>query len=204
MHNVFCSNAENIPPFDQACQGAIAMPKAPTPKTSTSKTAASKNKPTLQLLEDQANATFARVLNKIFWGRKYPRDYGTGERLHMAEIEIIDRVAQSDEINVTLLAEQLGVSKAAISPLVSKLEKKGYLHKTTAAHHSNIKHLSLTPKGKIASRGIRRYQDRLHRCLNGVSKAELEAHIKLLGRMEAFIDNLHDELREELNIDRAP
>jgi len=48
------------------------MPKKPTsPKT----------KETLQLLEDQANATFTRVLNKIFWGRKYPRDYGTGAQV---------------------------------------------------------------------------------------------------------------------------
>lgn len=161
-------------------------------------------KETLHVLENKANTVFGRLLNKILWGRKYPRDYGTGERLHMAEIEIIDRVAQGEETTMTLLAEQLGVSKAAISPLVNKLEKKGYLHKTTAAHHSNIKHLSLTPKGVIASRGVRRYQERLHNCLKGVSKAELEAHIKLLARMESFIDDLHVELLEELGSERKP
>lgn len=154
--------------------------------------------PTLQALETEANATFARLLNKILWGRKYPRDYGTGEKLHMAEIEIIDRIAQSEEVTMTLLAEQLGVSKAAISPLVNKLESKGYLGKTTAPHHSNIKHLALTAKGKTASRGVRKYQQRLHDCMKGVSKAELEAHIKLLSRMEDFIDDLHGELRGQL------
>ncbi|HEY3700308.1 MAG TPA: MarR family transcriptional regulator [Spongiibacteraceae bacterium] len=161
-------------------------------------------KDTIETLEGEANVAFSRLLNKILWGRKYPRDYGTGERLFMAEIEVLDRVASNDEVTMTQLADQLGVSKAAVSPTVNKLETKGYLAKTVSSNHGNIRHLSLTAKGKIASRGIRRYQQRLHRYLKGVNKTELEAHIKLLGRMESFIDNLHDELRTELNIERSP
>jgi hypothetical protein len=54
-------------------------------------------KDTLEMLEDKADIAFSRLRNKILWGRKYPRDYGTGERLFMARIRVdggwIKRVA---------------------------------------------------------------------------------------------------------------
>jgi len=191
------------------------MPKAFSTKSQINKTIASKTAPkaitaktpapkdSLEMLAEKANEAFSRLFNKISWGRKYPRDYGTGELLHMAEIEVLDRIANGDDVTMTHLAEQLGVSKAAISPVVNKLEAKGYLAKTVSPHHSNVRYLSLTAKGKIASRGVKRYQQRLHRYLHGVSKSELEAYIKLLGRMEEFVDGLHDELRTEFNIERS-
>jgi DNA-binding MarR family transcriptional regulator len=158
---------------------------------------------TIETLEDEASAAFFRLLNKILWGRKYPRDYGSGELLHMAEAEILDRVGGIQEPTTTLLADELGVSKAAISTLVNKLEDKGYLRKTTSTLHSNIKHLSLTKKGEKSRAGFRAYRDQLHNFLDGVSKAELRGHINVLLRMESFIDVLHDQLKEDLDLKRG-
>ncbi|MDB6061703.1 MAG: hypothetical protein JWM78_1806 [Verrucomicrobiaceae bacterium] len=157
----------------------------------------------IESLEDEASAAFFRLLNKILWGRKYPRDYGSGELLHMAEAEILDRVGSCEKITTTLLAEQLGVSKAAISTLVNKLETKRYLSKTTSALHRNIKYLSLTKKGVTSRDGFRAYREQLHGYLDGISKAELRGHINVLLRMENFIDVLHDQLKEDLDLKRG-
>jgi DNA-binding MarR family transcriptional regulator len=159
-------------------------------------------KDTIKILEASAVESFYRLLNKILWGRKYPRDYGTGELLHMAEIEVIDQVANVSEVTMSRLAEELGISKAAISPVVNKLESKGYLIKTASKLHGNIRYLSLTAKGKIASRGVRAYRRRLYKYLKGVKKTEFEVLIKLLRQMEGFVDDLNEELRAELKIER--
>lgn len=158
---------------------------------------------TIQLLEEEASAAFFRLLNKILWGRKYPRDYGSGELLHMAEAEILDRVGSAERATTTLLAEQLGVSKPAVSSLVNKLEAKGYLCKTTSAAHSNIKYLSLTRKGAKSRDGFRAYRDQLHGYLDGISKTELRGHINVLMRMESFIDDHHEQLKRDLNLKRG-
>ena len=158
---------------------------------------------TIQSLEDEASDAFFRLLNKILWGRKYPRDYGSGEPLYMAEAEILDRVGSEDSATTTALAEQLGVSKAAVSTLVNKLEAQGYLRKTTSAAHSNIKHLSLTKKGDKSRDGFRAYRKQLHGYLDGIGKSELRGHINVLLRMESFVDDLHEQLKEDLNLKRG-
>ncbi len=158
---------------------------------------------TIESLEGEASETFFRLLNKILWGRKYPRDYGDGELLYMAEAEILDRVGSDENATTTLLAEQLGVSKPAVSTLVNKLESKGYLRKTTSTAHSNTKYLSLTKKGVVARNGFRSYRAQLHNYLGGISKAEWRSHINVLLRMESFIDDLHDQLKIDLNLKRG-
>lgn len=155
-----------------------------------------------EALEASANAVLSRLLNKIAWGRKHPRDYGTGELLYITEAEVIRLVDLREGITMTQIAEQLGVSKPVISQVVTKLEQKGYLQRSVSEKHSNIRPVSLTDKGRTASQGFRYHQDRLHEHIKGVSPEELEAYIKVLSRLEDYIDDIHDELQQVLKLRR--
>ena len=124
-------------------------------------------------LEDEATSVFFRLLNKMLWGRKYPRDYGTGELLSMPEGEILEQIGDREKATVTLLADELGVSKAAVSTMTSRLASKGYLRKTSGKNNNKIKYLSLTAKGERARQGVKSYRTRLYAYLDALSEASL-------------------------------
>ena len=56
-------------------------------------------------------------------GRK-PKDYGTGDLLYIAEIHTITMVGNNHQINMTQLAEIMGVTRGAISQTIRKLVKR--------------------------------------------------------------------------------
>ncbi len=60
---------------------------------------------------------------------KEPRDFGTGEFLNPSEIHTLAAVERRPRCNLTKLADELGISKAATSKFTSSLARKGYLVK---------------------------------------------------------------------------
>ena len=67
---------------------------------------------------------FGRIINKFNYIEKIPRDFGTGKLLYPSEIHLIETIGKTPGINVTELAKRHGISKAAISQKLKKLEKK--------------------------------------------------------------------------------
>ena len=59
-------------------------------------------------------------------------------------------VDEEQTINATKMAERLGVTKGAISQTLSRLEKKGVLHKIKDPYHKNELTASFTPLGQEA------------------------------------------------------
>lgn len=68
---------------------------------------------------------FIRMVNKYNAMEKFPVDYGTGASFYHSERHMLDVFAEHPELNITDLAKRVGVTKGAISQVVSKLEKKG-------------------------------------------------------------------------------
>jgi len=87
-----------------------------------------------------------------------PMDFDTGHILHRAEIHTIDAIGRKDGLNLTQLAEDLGVTKGAASQMISKLVNKGLVSKTTAPEARREVVLELTGLGW---RGYQAHQ-RLH------------------------------------------
>jgi len=52
------------------------------------------------------------------------KDFGTGVMLYRAEIHTIRAIGDNPGINVTKLAESMGITKVAISQTVNKLVRK--------------------------------------------------------------------------------
>ena len=146
-------------------------------------------------LKMEATEQLLRLTNKMMWGRKHPRDYGTGELLYMSEVEVITEVARNPEINLTELSQLLGVTKATLSPIVNRLEKKGYLSKKQSPNNSKIRLLSLKDKGLKAIQGMEAYASKFGEYMDDVTETELKSYIRLLGKMEMFVDDVDQEFR---------
>ncbi|MEM9255256.1 MAG: MarR family transcriptional regulator [Pseudomonadota bacterium] len=146
-------------------------------------------------LKLEAAELLLRLTNKMMWGRKHPRDYGTGELLYMSEVEVISEVGRHPEINLTQLSEVLGVTKATLSPIVNRLDKKGYLAKLQAPNNSKVRLLVLEEQGRKAVKGMTAYAMKFNEHMGDVTEAELSSYIRLLGRMEKFVDDVDRDYR---------
>ena len=65
--------------------------------------------------------------------------FGTGVLMYRREIHTIQSIGKNPGINVTNLAEQMGVTKGAVSQIIKKLIKKGLVRKTHAP--GNVKEI---------------------------------------------------------------
>jgi DNA-binding MarR family transcriptional regulator len=92
-------------------------------------------------------------------GRK-PKDYGTGDLLYFTEIHTITMVGKNKELNMTQLAEIMGVTKGAISQTIRKLVSKNFILKSNANNRKEI-NLRLSEKGKIVYKGQKSFQKEL-------------------------------------------
>ena len=96
----------------------------------------------LQSLVEQ----FLKILHLYSVISRKPKDYGTGDKLYLAEIHTITMVGKNTEINMTRLAEIMGVTKGAISQTIRKLLSKGYIIKKNLVNRKEYS-LQLSDKG---------------------------------------------------------
>ena len=140
----------------------------------------------------QCLAELIRLSNKLRVLDKEALDYGTGELLHTFEIHTIDAIGNDDGRTVTELAEWFYVTKGAVSQVVGKLARSGYVTKKRNPQNGKEVCLTLTRKGEIALAG----HERFHRTLDAeilrevqdVPLATFELFHELLGRVGAHMD----------------
>ena len=80
-------------------------------------------------------------------GRK-PKDYGTGDLLYFTELHTITVVAKNKEVNMTELAEIMGVTRGAISQTIRKLVAKNLILKSNITNRKEV-NLKLSEKGLV-------------------------------------------------------
>jgi len=68
-------------------------------------------------------------------------DFDTGVPLYKTEIHTIRAIGENPRINVTKLAEHMGVTKGAVSQTIKKLARKKLIRRTHA--HDNAKEILL-------------------------------------------------------------
>lgn len=107
----------------------------------------------LQTLIDQ----FLKILHLYSVINRKPKDYGTGDLLYFTEIHTISMIGKNKEINMTRLAEMMGVTRGAISQTIRKLAAKDLIKRTNTNNKKEI-NLSLTRKGTIVLKGQESFQ----------------------------------------------
>ena len=110
----------------------------------------------LQILID----LFLKILHLYsIIGRK-PKDYGTGDLLYFTELHTITVVARNDEVNMTQLAEIMGVTKGAISQTIRKLVHKSLILKTNITNRKEV-NLRLSEKGRKILKAQESFQNEI-------------------------------------------
>ena len=90
-----------------------------------------------------------RVMNRLGSMHLKPRDFGTGVPLHRSEIHTVQAIGQHPEINVTRLADHMGVTKGAVSQTIARLETKGLVRRKHPRDNSREVLLELTETGRV-------------------------------------------------------
>lgn len=131
-------------------------------------------------------------MNKIKEAEKIPLDYGSGEKLYSSEIHTLVYIGLQPDINVTNLANVMGITKGAISQVIKKLEKKSLVERYNNPTNRKEILLRLTKKGEIDYHG--------HEAYHAKHDAEFfELLEKLTPEQMQFIDYLLEKIEDALD-----
>ena len=128
-------------------------------------------------------------------GRK-PKDYGTGDLLYFTEIHTITMVGKNREINMTRLADMMGVTKGAISQTIRKLVSKNFIVKSNTNNRKEI-NLRLSEKGKIVYKGQESFQKELFTFAGTLYDSARPEDRELVRRLFlAITDNMRERVKQ--------
>jgi DNA-binding MarR family transcriptional regulator len=128
-------------------------------------------------------------------GRK-PKNYGTGDLLYFTEIHTITMVGKNREINMTKLADMMGVTKGAISQTIRKLVSKNFIVKSNTNNRKEI-NLKLSEKGKVVYKGQESFQKELFTFAGTLyEKARPEDRDLVRRLFLAISDNMQERVRQ--------
>ncbi len=137
-------------------------------------------------------AELTRLSNKMRALDREAMDFGTGEALHTFEIHTIDAIGKADGRTVNELAQWFYVTKGAVSQVVSRLTRLGYVTKERNPANGKEILLALTAKGETALAG----HDEFHHQIDADLISELRdvpvesvaLFNELLGRISRHMD----------------
>jgi DNA-binding MarR family transcriptional regulator len=111
---------------------------------------------------------------------KKTRYYGTNVPLFYAEIHLIRAIKENEGIHITGLAQYLEVTKGAVSQMLMKLEKKGFIIKEKDPSNQSRFLLKLTPKGETAHYNHMRLHQEFDEIIRDMIKGQDQDKIECL------------------------
>jgi len=150
--------------------------------------------------KDKISYSLLRLVTKISEMECKVRNYGTDVPLYEAEIHMIKAIKESEGIHVTGLAEQLGVTKGAVSQIIAKLDKKEMIIKDKDASNQSRLVLRLSEKGETAYR----HHENLHGAfeklvadvLDESTEEEKAFLLRFISALEKKVDDFEDNRNE--------
>lgn len=138
-----------------------------------------------------------RILNRMQAQEKAPRDFGSGDLLFCSEIHTIMAIGKNPGINVTSLASMLGISKSAISQMITRLSKKNLVQRHRDERNEKETLIHLTPRGRIAFLGHEQHHARIyahmHQKLGDLTGEQFSTILRFLNAIEETIDQSERE-----------
>lgn len=121
---------------------------------------------------------------------KKARTFGTDQELFVSEIHLMDFIGSHENCCISEIAKSTHVTKGAVSQMVKKLEKKGYLSKAEDPDNRSRVIVRLTQKGDKAFAEHRRYHKELEKKVSAVLK-------KYGDRQRSVISEFLQEIQKE-------
>lgn len=120
-----------------------------------------------------------RAFNTMQENAKQPHDYGTGQLLYQAELHTLSAICNHELVNVTELAQIMGITKGAITQVVNKLIQKGLIEKFNMPGNKKEVYFRVTESGENVNKAHYQYHKMMHapvsKYLCGLDKEKLEA-----------------------------
>ena len=138
-----------------------------------------------------------QVMTKMGSMHLSPHDFGTSVPLYRAEIHTIRAIGENTGINVTKLAEDMGVTKGAVSQTITKLVRKGLVRKTFAEHDAKEIHLELTEPGWIGFHNHQQFHMSMFDTVREYFGDELEAKIEMFITVMKDLNGILTKYEEE-------
>ncbi len=95
----------------------------------------------------RSSARFAQVTELLLSLESGPKTFDTGIPLYRSETHTLQAIGREPGINITRLAERMGVTKGAVSQTVAKLVKKKLVRKRPSPSSGRELELDLTALG---------------------------------------------------------
>ena len=136
--------------------------------------------------------TLDEVITKAGSIHSAPRDFGTGVPLYKTEIHTIRTIGENSGINVTRLAEQMGVTKGAVSQTISKLVNKKLVGRKHAPDNAKEILLELTDLGWTGFHNHEQFHmgmfDTVHEYYGDALKPKLEMLVAVMADLNKMLD----------------
>ncbi len=143
---------------------------------------------------------FFRMLHIYSVLDKKPKEYGTGDLLYVSEIHAIYSIGCNPEINITQLAEFLGVTKGAISQTVKRLVTKRYIARYYGRNKKEV-NLRLSDKGFIICQGYQTFNKEMLHFAEELYENASPADIRMVKRLfQTIYENMKKILDRYYNI----
>lgn len=91
---------------------------------------------------------FFSMLQEISAEQKIPRDYGSGQMLFHSELDLLEKIHQNPDSNVSRLSALCCVTKSAITQSSNKLSEKGLIEKYTVGNNKKERYFRLLQEGE--------------------------------------------------------
>ena len=127
-----------------------------------------------------------------------PWHFGTSETLYRSEMFLLEIIGDQEGISVTEAAEQLRITKGAVSQTLKKLDAKGLVDRLADPDNSLKVRLFLSNKGKSAFYAHKHWHDTMdggfRDYFNGLSLEHIDFLGDFLDHLDAFLDKWEGSL----------
>lgn len=148
--------------------------------------------PSTDALAWDVTEAMLRVFNRVVQERRTTKSYG-GEQLTMVEAQICFLVAHGTDVTPSDLAEAAGVSRSAVSQVLTRLRQRGFIESVRSEADGRSQHLQVTRSGRNAADGIQQVFDDMKSHVYDASEAELRAYLTLFNRVDDYLTKSIDE-----------
>lgn len=139
-----------------------------------------------------------RVIHKYNQWENKKRTYGTDILLSKSEIHTIAAVGDNPGINVTALADVLGITKGAASQMIYKLVDKGTVEKRVSPDSDTEVSLNLTENGQKNYAAHKEYHNQANDESLELLKTMPESFcVHMIEFLSAFEKTMDKNLKEE-------
>lgn len=127
----------------------------------------------------QESVTTAAAINSFL---EKPRKYASDDSLYMREVHFVVALGSKEHPTMGEMAESLNVTPGAVTQMVTRLEKKGYVLRSKSSRDKRQTTIALTEKGRQLWRSHLDYDRQEHMSVSerlaGFSDDELEKIIR--------------------------